>query len=299
MKWCTYRLTGRPDERVGVVDDDGQVHGLAAGTTLLGLLERDELVSAGAVALARPTEIVTVDEVELLPPLRRAPSFRDFLAFEEHLLNSARAMGVEVPEAWYRSPAFYFSNPGAFLGPYEPIRRPHGVAGLDYELEVAAVVGRRGSNLTIEQAGAHIAGYIVLCDWSARDVQKVEIPLTMGPFKSKDFGSSLGGFLVTPDEIDPDNTTAPSLKMTADVNGVRYSEGNLADLHWTFAEMIAEASRNTTIHPGDLMGSGTVSTGCILELAIVHGAERYPYLQPGDRITLTVDGLGTIDTTVV
>jgi len=305
MKWCTYRVPGAASWRVGVVSGSGnEIHGLAAGTTLLDLLERGTLDEAGREALSRPVEVVQVCEVELAPPVPRPPSFRDFMSFERHLVNAALGMGVEVPEVWYQRPVFYFSNPAAMLGPTQPVRRPPGVQALDFELEVAAVVGKEGSDLDAEQAATHIAGYMVLCDWSARDVQSEEIPLTMGPFKSKDFASSVSGYLVTPDEFADllgggDPTTTPELRMTASVNGVVYSEGLLSDMHWTFAEMIAEASRNTTVRPGDVIGSGTVGKGCILELASVHGPTAYPYLQPGDRVVLEVERIGRIDTSVV
>ncbi|WP_415630140.1 fumarylacetoacetate hydrolase family protein, partial [Nocardioides dubius] len=225
----------------------------------------------------------------------RPPSFRDFMSFEEHLLNSAKAMGVPVPERWYESPVFYFSNPASFQGPEQSVQRPPGVLALDFELEVAVVVGRTGRDLTPEQAVDHIAGYLVLGDWSARDLQRGEIPLTMGPFKSKDFATSVSGFLVTPDEVDPDRTTRPDLAMTASVNGELVSSGSLGTVHWSFAEMLAEASRNTAIHPGDVVGSGTVSTGCLLELGILHDPDRHGYLVPGDRVHLAVDGIGEID----
>ncbi|MFS3130545.1 fumarylacetoacetate hydrolase family protein [Nocardioides sp. Bht2] len=294
MKWCTFHQQGRTEQRVGVLIDDDSISALPLGTTLLGLLESDELTSAGAQAIEQPAEVVPLTEVTLLPPIPRPPSFRDFMSFEEHLLNSAKAMGVPVPQRWYDSPVFYFSNPASFQGPTQPVTRPPGVAALDFELEVAVVVGRGGRDLTPEQAVDHIAGYLVLCDWSARDLQRGEIPLTMGPFKSKDFASSVSGFLVTPDEVDPERTARPDLAMTASVNGEKVSQGQLGTVHWSFAEMLAEASRNTVIHPGDVIGSGTVSTGCLLELSILHGADRYDYLVPGDTVHLAVDGIGEI-----
>lgn len=295
MKWCTFLQHDDSEERVGVLIDDDSISALPRGASLLALLESDELTSAGAQALEKPAEVVALDDATLLPPIPRPPSFRDFMSFEEHLLNSAKAMGVPVPERWYASPVFYFSNPASFQGPEQSVRRPPGVTALDFELEVAVVVARTGRDLTPEQAVDHIAGYLVLGDWSARDLQRGEIPLTMGPFKSKDFATSVSGFLVTPDEVDPARTTRPDLAMTASVNGELVSSGSLGTVHWSFAEMLAEASRNTAIHPGDVVGSGTVSTGCLLELGILHGPDRYGYLVPGDRVRLAVDGIGEID----
>ncbi|RVW07806.1 fumarylacetoacetate hydrolase family protein [Prescottella agglutinans] len=297
MKWCTYRTPGRSGLRTGVLDAGGDhIYGLEAGVTLLSLLEGDLLSEAGRNALHSPAEVVGMGSVELAPPIPRPPSFRDFMSFETHLQNSARMMSVDVPEAWYRAPAFYFSNAAAMLGPNEPVKRPPATTALDYELEVAAVVGRAGSDLTPDQAKDHIAGYLVLCDWSARDFQREEIPLTMGPSKSKDFATSLSGFLVTPDElVGSEIAEGYDLSMTADVNGRRYSEGNLRDLHWSFPEMIAAASRNTIVSPGDIIGSGTVGTGCILELSGLYGPEAFPYLSPGDRVRLEVAGIGVIE----
>ncbi|MGW4338547.1 fumarylacetoacetate hydrolase family protein [Rhodococcus koreensis] len=283
-----------------MLDAEGHcIYGLEAGITLLSLLERDILSKAGQKALCNPAEVVGVEDVELAPPIPRPPSFRDFMSFETHLRNSARAMCVDVPEVWYRAPAFYFSNPAAMLGPNAPVPRPPGADALDYELEVAAIVGRSGSDLGPDQAEDHIAGYVVLCDWSARDIQRQEIPLTMGPSKSKDFATSLSGFLVTPDELgSPGRAGCYDLRMTAEVNGRLYSEGNLSDLHWSFADMLAAASRNTTVLPGDIIGSGTVGTGCILELSGLHGLDTYPFLVPGDRVRLDVTGIGVIESEI-
>lgn len=297
MKWCTYRSPGRSDLRTGLLGaDGGRIHGLESGVTLLGLLETNALSEAGRVALRNPAEVVEVSDVELAPPIPRPPSFRDFMSFETHLQNSARAMSLDVPEVWYREPAFYFSNPAAMLGPNDPVRLPSGTVALDYELEVAAVVGHSGSDLSPTQAAEHIAGYVVLCDWSARDVQRQEFPLTMGPSKSKDFATSLSGFLVTPDELgDPGSAGRYDLEMSASVNGRPCSKGSLGDLHWSFAEMIAVASRNTTVVPGDVIGSGTVGTGCLLELAGLHGPDAFPFLVPGDVVRLDVTGIGVIE----
>ncbi|WP_217902132.1 fumarylacetoacetate hydrolase family protein [Rhodococcus sp. OK302] len=290
-------MTGRTGLRTGVLDAGGDcIYGLEAGVTLLGLLERDALSEAGRSALHNPAEVVGMRDVALAPPIPRPPTFRDFMSFETHLQNSAKAMSLDVPQVWYREPAFYFSNPAAMLGPNDPVKRPPGTVALDYELEVAAVVSRSGSDLTPEQAEDHIAGYVVLCDWSARDFQRQEIPLTMGPSKSKDFATSLSGFLVTPDELaDSMSAGRHNLRMTAEVNGRLCSEGNLSDLHWSFAEMIATASRNTTVLPGDIIGSGTVGSGCLLELSGLHGTDAYPFLVPGDRVCLDVAGIGVIN----
>jgi 2-keto-4-pentenoate hydratase/2-oxohepta-3-ene-1,7-dioic acid hydratase in catechol pathway len=166
---------------------------------------------------------------------------------------------------------------------------------MDYELEVAAVIGRAGADLSPEAAERHIAGYCIMNDWSARDIQRREMKLSLGPAKGKDFATSLGPYLVTPDELQPHRKDkAFDLTMTASVNGREYSRANLADIHYSFGELVAYASRGTRVEPGDVIGSGTCGTGCILELSLVHGTGAYPWLQPGDEVTLTVDLLGAI-----
>jgi 2-keto-4-pentenoate hydratase/2-oxohepta-3-ene-1,7-dioic acid hydratase in catechol pathway len=171
---------------------------------------------------------------------------------------------------------------------------------MDFELEVAAIVGRAGTDLDPREAEQHIAGFCVMNDWSARDVQRREMKLSMGPVKGKDFATSLGPMLVTPDEIESATKgRSYDLTMTASVNGIEYSRASLADIYWSFGEMLAYASRGTRIVPGDVIGSGTCGTGCILELSLVHGSERYPWLQADDVVELSVDGLGTLRNRVV
>jgi fumarylacetoacetate (FAA) hydrolase len=199
---------------------------------------------------------------------------RDFYAFEEHVRNAARVTGRPgVPDEWYEIPAFYFSNPAAIYGPEVEIPFPEGSEALDYELEVAAVIGADGA----------IGGFTIMNDWSARDLQRKEMRIGLGPAKGKDFATSLGPVVVTPDELGD-----LRLEMTARVNGEERSRGNLGDMYHSWDAIVAHASRNTELRPGDVLGSGTVGTGCILE----HGDERW--LQPGDEVELEVEGLGVL-----
>jgi 2-keto-4-pentenoate hydratase/2-oxohepta-3-ene-1,7-dioic acid hydratase in catechol pathway len=201
---------------------------------------------------------------------------------------------------WFELPVFYFSNPYCIVGPDEDVAVAPGSAALDFELEVAAVVGLGGRDLPSSTAERHIAGYCVMNDWSARDVQGREMKLSMGPVKGKDFATSLGPMLVTPDELESASRgRAFDLTMTAAVNGVEYSRASLADIYWSFGEMLAYASRGTRVEPGDIIGSGTCGTGCILELSLVHGTERYPWLKPGDVVELAVERLGRLRNRVV
>jgi fumarylacetoacetate (FAA) hydrolase len=215
-----------------------------------------------------------LDEVHLLAPVRRPPSVRDFYAFEQHVVNARAVTGRgEVLPEWYEIPAFYFSNPAAIYGPEEEIPYPEETEKLDYELEVAVVIGADGA----------IGGFTVMNDWSARDLQRQEMAVGLGPAKGKDFATSLGPVLVTPDELGD-----LRLEMVARVNGEERSRGNLGDMYWSWEAILTHAARNTELRPGDVIGSGTVGTGCILE----HGDERW--LKRGDVVELEVEGIGVL-----
>jgi 2-keto-4-pentenoate hydratase/2-oxohepta-3-ene-1,7-dioic acid hydratase in catechol pathway len=222
------------------------------------------------------------------------------MAFEEHVVTSSAALGQQVNPDWYEIPVFYFSNPAAVHSATADVRISPGSAAFDYELEIAAVIGTGGSDLAPETATEHIAGYMLLCDWSARDLQAREMKQMLGPVKGKDSATSFGPFLVTPDELAGHRSgNAYDISMRAYRNGELYSSGNLADLYWSFAQMLAYASRGTRLRPGDVIGSGTVGTGCILELSRVHGEQAYPYLTAGDTVRLEADELGTIEATML
>ena len=248
-----------------------------------GVIESDRVIQLAAQTLeafftgggaAREHAEYPLDEVRLLAPVRRPPSVRDFYAFEEHVKNAARVTRRPgVPDEWYEIPAFYFSNPAAIYGPGDEIPYPEGSEALDYELEVAVVIG----------AGGQIGGFTIMNDWSARDLQRAEMRVGLGPSKGKDFATSLGPIVVTPDEFGGSEG-----EMIARVNGEERSRGNLRDLHWPWERLVEQAARNTRLCPGDVIGSGTVGTGCILEL----GDGRW--LQRGDVVELEVEGLGVL-----
>ena len=296
MRWVTYRSTDGT-ERPGLLRD-GRVHGLDG--TLLALIESG-LAAAAELAVAAPVEVVELADVRVVAPIPRPPSVRDFLSFEEHLRNAVRALGRrEPPPVWFEQPVFYFSNPAATRGPDEEIPISPGCEAFDYEVEVAAIVGRAGSDLTPADAEAHIAGYTIFCDWSARDVQRRESTIGLGPAKGKDGATSIGPALVTPDELESFRSgKGYRLAMRASVNGRDLGGGSWADIHWSFGQMLAYASRGTRLLPGDVIGSGTVGTGCLLELSGLHGVERYPWLQPGDVVTIEVEQLGAITGRIV
>ena len=221
------------------------------------------------------------------------PSIRDFYAFEGHVATARRSRGLEMDPDWYDLPVFYFTNPAAVLGPDDVVVPPADTLELDYELEVAAVIGIECRDVDPRRWLDVVAGFTVMNDWSARDLQRREMAHGLGPAKGKDFATSLGPVLVTPAEV-LRGRDAPSGAMTASVNGEEWSRGQLGDLHHTWGALVAHASRGTRLRPGDVLGSGTVGTGCILELGLVHGRERYPWLQAGDEVTLEVEGIGRL-----
>jgi fumarylacetoacetate (FAA) hydrolase len=207
--------------------------------------------------------------------------------------------GGDVPEAWYRLPIFYFSNVSEVRGPDEPVWAPAGSAELDYELEVAALVDTPAVDLAPDRAEGAIGGYTIFNDWSARDLQREETTVRLGPAKGKDFASSFGPWLVTPDELAPfraPGATGPDLAMTAEVNGIETTRGRWADAQFSFGQMLARASADVRLRPGDLIGSGTVGTGCLLE---IRESTIGRYLEPGDEVVVRVERLGALRTPIV
>jgi fumarylacetoacetate (FAA) hydrolase len=247
-----------------------------------GRIEGERVVQLAAQTLqsfftgggkAREHAEYALDEVRLLAPVKHPPAVRDFYAFEAHVKRSRELRGLEMPVEWYELPAFYFSNPEAIFGPDDEISYPPETNELDYELEVAAVIGAEG----------RIGGFTVMNDWSARDLQRTEMKVGLGPAKGKDFATSLGPVVVTPEELGD-----LRLEMVARVNGEERSRGNLADMYHSWDAILAHAAQNTHLRPGDVLGSGTVGSGCILE----HGDGRW--LQPGDFVELEVEGIGVL-----
>ena len=289
--------------QVGYLDGEVIVP-VAAGEGRGGLeAVLDLAMAANADPGLRPRAVgepVPVTGARLLAPVVEPPSIRDFYAFEQHVRTARARRGREMDPNWYELPVFYFTNPAAVLGPGDPVAAPPRSAELDYELEVACVLGRGGVSLGLDDADQVVAGFMVMNDWSARDVQRREMALSLGPAKGKDFATSLGPTLVTAAEFAPGGLReVPSAVMTATVNGVEWSRADLDGLWWSFAEMLAYASEAAPVRRGDVLGSGTCGTGCILELSLVHGADKYPYLQPGDQVELEVAGLGVLASPVV
>lgn len=248
--------------------------------------------------------VLAAGDLRFGPPILRPPAFRDFYAFEQHVGTMWKRRGGEIPENWYRLPVFYFSNTSEIRGPGDPVWAPSGSVELDLELEVGALVDTPAFDLPADRALEAIGGYFVLNDWSARDLQRDEMPVRMGPAKGKDFATSIGPWLVTPDEIADawaPGATGPDLAMTAfvtDASGRRtqISDGRWASARYSFGQMLARASADVHVRPGEVLGSGTVGTGCLLE---VKDATLGRWLEPGDSVTLSIERLGSLTSPVV
>ncbi|MBL7013627.1 MAG: fumarylacetoacetate hydrolase family protein [Candidatus Marinimicrobia bacterium] len=237
---------------------------------------------------------VSLDSVQFLPPVPDPRTFRDYYAFEQHVKTARKNRGLEIDPLWYKVPVFYFSNPTALFGHLENIPYPEPCQELDYELEIAAIIAKGGKNISSDNAHTYIGGYTICNDWSARDFQREEMRLNLGPAKGKDFATSFGPYMVTPDEL-LNNDGQLNLKMTCHINGELYSDGQTSDMYHSFSNMIERASQNTKLFAGDYIGSGTVGTGCILEL----GPENTNgWLKKGDSVKMKIEGLGTLENTI-
>ena len=228
-------------------------------------------------------------EIKLLSPIDQIPVYRDFYVHEKHVKKGFEKRQEPVPQEWYEMPVYYKGNPASFIGDGEEVMWPIYTDKLDYELELAAVIGKPGKNIHKSQAKNHIFGLTILNDISARDIQKKEMKVRLGPSKGKDFCGVLGPYIVTMDEFEDLPATKygePNLLMQAFVNGKKWSEGKSGDGHYNFAQMIEFASHEELIQAGDVIGSGTVGTGCGLELD--------QWIQPGDEIELVVEGIGKL-----
>lgn len=298
MKWLTFRLPSEPHyDRVGLIDGK-EVVAAEKGLQLIDLIANgnDALQEKGERLLQARIEVVQRDVVLLRPPVPQPPSIRDFSSFHEHISVSMRNIGANFSDAWFEAPVFYFTSPNNLFADGEVVRVPGDTTQMDYELEVCAVIGRGGMDIAPEDAQQHVAGYTILNDWSARDLQAAEMRrLPIGPGKGKDASTSLGPCLITLDELaDRATETGFDLRMTARVNGKTYSEGNWSSLYWSFAEMISFASRSSPLVPGDIIGAGTVGTGCILEQSGTHGATSFPWLKEDDLVELEIERFGVL-----
>src|SRR4051794_2504827 len=283
--------------RVGLLEGE-TLHALPPGIDLVDLLGDAPTSLAAAAERARAGgETVPLADVALAAPLQ-PPAVRDFIAFEQHIEGMALGRGPDATgnPGLYEVPVFYFSNPNGVVGPHDDVPVPPGCELFDFELEVAAVIGRAGRDLSPEQAAGHIAGYLIYNDWSARDTQLAEMALGFGPVKGKDSATTLGPWLVTADELEPHRRgDRLDLAMSVSVNDVEIGSDTLANMAWRFEDLVAYAARGAWVRPGDVLGSGTCGNGCLMELWKRRGSpEDPPPLRGGGVGSVTGQGHGTI-----
>ncbi|MET0454903.1 MAG: fumarylacetoacetate hydrolase family protein [Mycobacterium sp.] len=287
--------------RLGLVEHD-RVQPLTADVELVDLLSASPAERQEIADRSKDGSTLALADVRLRASIEPT-TLRDFLTFEEHLEGSLKILDATEPHpVWYEMPVFLFYNSNAVLGPGDPVAVPPGCELLDFELELAVVIGKAGRDLTPEQASEHIAGYTLFNDWSARDLMAPVIPFGMGPMKGKDFANSFGPWIVTPDELEPYRRDGRlALELHAELNGVPLPAGgdNSVNMAWSFEEMIAFASRGTELKPGDVLGSGTCGGGCLLEYWAHLDTVQVPPLKPGDVVTLVAEGIGALSNTIV
>lgn len=290
-RWLADQQEAQPHRLANAQVPPTMLEFLEGGDSTLAAARRaKDYVTARSPSIKGPADetiVYSFPEVQLVAPLPNPPSLRDFIAFEEHIAATSKRRGQPIPPEWYKAPVYYKGNHRTIIGPDETLSWPMETTKLDYELELACVIGRKGRDISERQAEDYIAGYTIMNDFSARDVQFQEMACRLGPAKGKDFATALGPCLVTPDEI----ADLGALTMIARVNGEEWSRGRFGTIHWSFSQMIAHVSRGETIYPGDVFGSGTVGGGCGLELN--------RYLKPGDVMELEIQPIGVLRTQVV
>jgi len=270
---------------------------------MLAAKKIEEIALADANAFRDKNARIELKSVKLLAPVPRPTSMRDGYAFRQHVEAARRNRGVEMIPEFDVFPVFYFTNHQAVIGPGPMDVMPEHLNRLDYELEAAIVIGKQGRNIKSSEADEYIAGYTIMNDWSARALQMEEMKLSLGPAKGKDFATAIGPYLITRDElaakrVPSENGDRYDLTMTASLNGKELSRGNLKDMSWTFAQIIERASYGVTLYPGDVIGSGTVGTGCLLELNGSKITDNL-WIKLGDTVTCSIEGLGELTNTVI
>ena len=313
MKLSTYTLKKSDKELIGLLNKDSLINlnvffGEICLLELIQLPDWKELI----IKKTKLNNLTThkLEEVKLLAPIPRPNSLRDAYAFRQHVETSRRNRGLEMIKEFDDFPVFYFSNHNAIFGPSDDIQcMPSHFEKLDYELEIAILIGKEGINVKAENAKEYIAGFMIMNDMSSRGLQMKEMKLNLGPAKGKDFASVLGPYLVTPDELsgniinEDDNGCKYDLQMTCSLNGKLLSKGNLKDMAWSFEKIIERVSYGTTIYPGDIIGSGTVGTGCLLE---INGTNKLKssdftevWLKENDVVEMEIEKLGKITNKII
>ena len=306
MKLISYKHNGKI--KFGILKD-GKIFDLIAidseiADNMLEFLQGgNQQLQLAKTAVTNGSPTIFAEDVNLISPVPNPPSVRDAYAFRQHVATARQNRGLEMIPEFDEIPIFYFTNHHAVFGEGDfPVRQRH-TEKLDFELECAAVIGRGGRNISTSDADDYIAGFMIMNDLSARVLQMQEMKLNLGPAKGKDFGSTFGPWLVTKDELESYKQSSPDgdrydLKMKAIVNDIQVSKDTLANMTWTFAQIIERVSYGVDIFPGDVIGSGTCGTGCFLEL---NGSKitDNQWLNPGDTISLEIEGLGTLKNKIV
>jgi len=313
MRLSTYKLANNNKELIGLVKKDSLINlnEFFGDISLVDLIKKDNWKSETLKKIDEE-KLVThhINDVNLLAPIPNPNSLRDAYAFRQHVETSRKNIGLEMIKEFDEFPVFYFSNHNAIYGPQDEIKcMPSHFEKLDFELEIAIVIGKEGRNLKANEASSYIAGYMIMNDVSARGLQMKEMKLNLGPAKGKDFASVIGPYLVTPDEIKDKlidkggHGSIYDLKMSCFLNNQLVSEGNFKDMNWTFEQIIERVSYGATIYPGDIIGSGTVGTGCLLELngtgKIKDSNYNEVWLKEGDVVKMKIDKLGEISNKIV
>ncbi len=302
MKFVTVR-TSAGAARAGLLTDQGIIDLAKASNgelpaDMLSLIDQFDHYTPIITGLLDAGPDYALTDVTLLAPLPNPRSFRDYVAFEQHMLNAGKTFGHAVAPVWYEMPIFYFTNHQAISGTGQEIARPPHCRKLDYELEMACIIGKQGANIKAGEAEDYIFGYTIFNDWSARDIQGKEMGMPLGPHKGKDFANTIGPCLVTKDEMRQYRTDNDrfDVRMTAKINGQLICDGNFKTIHYTFGQMIERASENgVTLYPGDILGSGTVGWGSLIE---TNFAAHRP-LEPGDEVEFEIQGIGILKNNVV
>jgi fumarylacetoacetate (FAA) hydrolase len=313
MKLSTYTLKKSNKELIGLLKKDSLINlnvffGEISLLELIQLPDWKELI----INKTKSNNLIThkLEEVKLLAPIPRPNSLRDAYAFKQHVETSRRNRGLEMIKEFDDFPVFYFSNHNAIFGPNDDIEcMPSHFEKLDYELEIAILIGMEGLNIKAKNAKKYIAGFMIMNDMSSRGLQMKEMKLNLGPAKGKDFASVLGPYLVTPDELSgnvvnkDDSSCKYNLEMTCSVNGKLLSKGNLKDMAWSFEKIIERVSYGASIYPGDIIGSGTVGTGCLLEIngtnKLKHSNFTEMWLKENDVVEMEIENLGKITNKII
>jgi len=290
-RWLIDQREARPYRLANAQVPSTMLEFLEGGFSAMAAARRaiDHVAALGPSSKGPSGETVfyNTGDVRLIAPLPNPPSLRDFIAFENHIAATSKKRGQPIPPEWYKAPVYYKGNHRTIIGPDEDLSWPLETAKLDYELELACVIGREGRDIAEREAQGYVAGYTIMNDFSARDIQFQEMACRLGPAKGKDFATALGPCLVTSDEI----ADLGALTMVARVNGEEWSRGRFGTIHWSFPQMIAHVSRGEMLYPGDVFGSGTVGGGC--------GLEMDRYLKPADVVELEIQPIGVLRTRVV